>query len=158
MEIINIEAEERKAGNIARLALRQSLLNQIQSTFKRRTGTLEETNVTARFKDARLDRLVLVSPRYSFQQHFGSRLVGTQKTTERKGAAVKSFKRHLKGKVSQVSGHERKGGFVRAMKKNEPYTATNHIAKALKQTNALEDLATAIGKNRIVLVTSQIEF
>lgn len=158
MEKVDIEAEERKAGSIARAALKASLLNQIKSTFNRRTGTMEKSTVLARYKGGHLDRLTLNMPRYSFQSHFGSTLAGTQKATERKGTSVKSFQRHLEGKVSQVSAHDRKGGNVSAMKKNEPYKATNHIAKALNQTNALENLATALGNNRIVLITSQINF
>jgi hypothetical protein len=97
-------------------------------------------------------------PRYSFQQHFGSSLTGTQKATERKGASVKSFQRHLEGIVTDVKSHERRGGSVSAMRKNIKYGAHNHISRALKQTNALKNLATDLGKNRIVLITSQIEF
>ncbi|WP_222616889.1 hypothetical protein [Flavobacterium kayseriense] len=158
MENVNIEAEERKAGRIAAAALKASLINQIKNTFNRRTGALEKSTVLARYKSARLDRLVLNSPRYSFQTHFGSSLPGTQKATARKATSVKSFQRHLEGKVSQVQAHERKGGRVSAMRKNEPYRATNHIAKALNQSNALENLATALGNNRMVLITSQINF
>ena len=158
MEKVDIEAEERKAGSIARLALKASLINQIKSTFDRRSGALEKTTVNAKYKNGSLDRLTISSPKYSFTQHFGSSLTGTQKATERKGTSVKSFERHLEGLAVQVKSHDRKGTSVRAMRKNEPYKATSHISKALNQTNALENLATAIGKNRIVLVTSQIDF
>ena len=158
MEIVNIEAEERKAGSIARVALKASLINQIKRTFHRRTGTLEKSTVNANYKVGRLDRLTLNMPRYSFQQHFGSSLTGTQKETERKGTSVKSFQRHLEGMVSEVKSHDRKGGSVRAMRKNIKYGAHDHISRALKQTNALEKLATALGKNRAVLITSQIDF
>lgn len=159
MEIVNIEAEERKAGKIAAAALKASLINQIKITFHRgKTGMMEKSTVLPRYKDARLDRLVLQMPRYSFQQHFGSSLTGTQKETERKGTTVKSFQRHLEGMVTEVKSHDRRGGSVRAMRKNIKYGAHDHISRALKQTNALENLATALGKNRIVLITSQIDF
>lgn len=158
MEIINIEAEERKAGNIARTALKASLINQIKRTFHRRSGTLEKSTVNANYKVGRLDRLTLNMPRYSFQQHFGSSLTGTQKETKRKGTSVKSFKRHLEGVVTEVKSHNRKGGSVRAMRKNIKYGRHDHITRALKQTPALENLATALGKNRMVLITSQIDF
>jgi hypothetical protein len=158
MEPINIEAEERKAGNIAKNALKVSLITQIQGSFHRRSGGMEESTVNSQMKDGRLDRLVINTPKYSFTQHFGTSLTGTQKPTERKGASVKSFQRHLEGKVSSVSAHVRTGGSVKAFNKNIDYKASNHIAKALKQTNALEVLATSLGENRIVLVTSQINF
>jgi hypothetical protein len=158
MERVDIEAEERKAGSIARAALKASLINQIKRTFHRRTGTLEKSTVNANYKVGRLDRLTLNMPRYSFQQHFGSSLTGTQKETERKGTTVKSFQRHLEGMVTQVESHDRKGGPVSAMRKNIKYSAHDHISRALKQTPALENLATALGKNRMVLITSQIDF
>jgi hypothetical protein len=158
MEKVDIEAEERKAGKIAAAALKASLINQIKRTFHRRTGTMEKSTVLPRYKDARLDRLVLQMPRYSFQQHFGSSLTGTQKATERKGTSVKSFQRHLEGLVTQVESHDRSGGPVKAMRKNIKYSAHDHISRALKQTAALENLATALGKNRMVLITSQIDF
>jgi hypothetical protein len=47
-------------------------------TFHRRTGTLLKSTVNANYKVGRLDRLTLNMPRYSFQQHFGSSLTGTQ--------------------------------------------------------------------------------
>jgi hypothetical protein len=158
MDTINIEAEERKAGNIAKNALKTSLVTQIKNTFGRRSGELEKSTVNSRMKDGRLDRLVLNMPHYSFKAHFGSSLTGTQKATERKGASVKSFQRHMEGKVTSVSAYERKGGIVKAFNKNIDYKAHNHIAKALNQTNALEVLATSLGNNRMVLITSQIDF
>jgi formamidopyrimidine-DNA glycosylase len=158
MDIINIETEERKAGNIAKNALKASLVTQIKNTFHRRSGELEKSTVNSRMKDGRLDRLTINSPHYSFKQHFGSRLTGTQKATERKQASVKSFQRHLEGKTSSVSAHTRMGGAVKALNKNIDYKAHNHIAKALNQTNALEVLATSLGNNRMVLITSQIDF
>lgn len=158
MAIIDIEAEERKAGSIARTALKASLLNQIRNTFKKRSGSLEKTNVTARYKSARLDRLTIQSPKYSFTQHYGSTKTGTQKATERKATNVKSFSRFLAGNTATVKSHDRKGGSVAAFNKNEPYKATDHLSRALKQTNALEVLATSLGQNRITNITSQIDF
>lgn len=158
MADIDIEALERKAGNVARTALKASLINQIQRTFHRRTGNLLKSTVLARYKDGRLDRLVLNSPKYSFTQHFGSSLPGTQKPTERKGTNVKSFQRHLEGMVTDVKAHERKATSVRGFNKNEPYNAHDHLSRALKQTPALENLATALGNHRAVLIASQIDF
>lgn len=158
MAEINIEAEERKAGNIARTALKASLINQIQRTFHRRKGNLLKSTVLARYKDGRLDRLVLNSPKYSFTEHFGSSLSGTQKPTERKATSVKSFQRHLEGMVTEVKAHERKATSVKGFNKNEPYAARDHLSRALKQTPALENLATALGNHRAVLIASQIDF
>lgn len=158
MEKVDIEAHERKAGKTAAAALKASLINQIRRTFHRRTGTMEKSTVLARYKNARLDRLVLQTPRYSFQQHFGSTLTGTQKATERKATAIKSFQRHLEGMVTQVKAHERSGGPVSAMRKNIKYGTHDHLTRALKQTNALKALANDLGQNRIVLISSQIDF
>jgi hypothetical protein len=158
MDTINIEAEERKAGNIAKNALKTSLVTQIKNTFHRGSGELEKSSVSSRMKEGRLDRLTINSPHYSFKQHFGSSLTGTQKATERKGTSVKSFQRHLEGKTIPVSAYNRAGGTVKSFNKNIDYKAQNHIAKALNQTNALEVLATSLGNNRMVLITSQIDF
>ena len=158
MAIIDIEAEERKAGGIARTALKASLLNQIKRTFHKRSGTLLKSTVNARYKEARLDRLTISSPKYSFTQHYGSSKTGTQKATERKATSVKSFQRHLEGMVTAVKSHERSASSVKAFNKNEPYNAHDHLSRALKQTNALEVLATSLGQNRITNITSQIEF
>lgn len=154
----NFESEERKAANIARSALKASFLSQIRRTFHRRSGTMEKSTVNTRFRIGRLDRIVLKSPRYSFQSHFGSSKKGTQKASQRKGASVKSFRRRTHNKTVEVHSHSRKGGSVVAFNKNRRYNARNHIARALKQTNALEVLATSLGNNRIVLITSQIDF
>ncbi|MFW0737572.1 hypothetical protein [Flavobacterium sp. T12S277] len=156
--IINFEVEEKKAGNIARSALKTSYLNQVRTTFKRHLGNLEKSNFSARYREGRLDRLVLVTPGYSFKSHFGSSKTGAQKESNRKSSNVKSFSRHTNGKTIQISAHLRKGGTVKAFNKNRDYTATDHISKALRATNALENLATALGNNRIVVVTSQIDF
>jgi hypothetical protein len=158
MEGINFEAEERKAGSIARAALKASLISQIKNTFHTRSGALEKSTVNSRMKEGRLDRLVIASPKYSFTQHFGSSKTGSQKATERKGSSVNSFQRHLDGKISSVRAYERTGGAVKSFNKNIDYKAHDHIAKAMNQTNALEVLATSLGENRIVLIASQINF
>jgi hypothetical protein len=158
MAIIDIEAEERKAGSVARAALRSSLLNQIKKTFSKRSGALEKSTVNARYKVGRLDRLVINTPKYSFTQHYGSSKTGTQKETSRKATSVKSFSRFIAGNTATVKAHDRKGGSVTAFNKNEPYKATDHISRAFKQTNALEVLATSLGQNRITNITSQIDF
>ncbi len=158
MADIDIEALERKAGNVARTALKASLINQIQRTFHRRTGTLLKSTVLARYREGRLDRLVLNTPKYSFTEHFGSDKSGTQKPTERKGSSVKTFQRHLEGKTTTVKSYDRAGGSVVGFNKNEPYGAHNHLSRALKQTPALENLATALGNHRAVLIASQIDF
>ena len=155
---INIEAQEKKAAAKARVALKSSIINQIRATFKKRSGNLEKSNATTRFKDARLDRLTIQSPRYSFTQHYGSNKTGSQKATTRSGGEVRSFDRFLNGKNQSVKSHRRNTTTVKAFNKNEPYRATNHLGKALRQTNALETLATELGENRITNITSQIEF
>lgn len=156
--VINFEVEEKKAGSIARSALRSSYLNQVRGTFQRRSGNLEKSNFNTRYRDGRLDRLVLVTPGYSFKSHFGSTKTGTQKESHRNDSSVKSFTRHINGESIQITSHLRKGGTVKAFNKNRDYRATDHISKALKSTSALETLATALGNNRIVLITSQIDF
>jgi hypothetical protein len=42
--------QRKEAGSIARVALKASLLNQIKTTFTRRSGDLEKSNVSARYK------------------------------------------------------------------------------------------------------------
>jgi ABC-type lipoprotein release transport system permease subunit len=155
---INFDSEEKKAGNKAAAALRSALRAQIKSDFQSRSGAMERSNVTARFKEGNLDRLVMHSPHYSFTEHFGSSLTGTQKQTVRSGSTVRSFQRHIKGETSFVQAHTRSGGNVKAFRKNIHYKAKNHIAEALKSTEALNALATELGNNRIVLITSQIDF
>lgn len=155
----NFEIAERKAGNIARTALKSAYLSQISRTFKRgKTGKLEKSTVTARYRQGRLDRFAIMTPQYSFQEHFGSSKSGNQKSSQRNGADVKSFIRHLSHKRSNVRAHHRDGGTVDGFNKRRRYTAKNHIAKALNNTNALEVLATSLGENRIIMVTSQIRF
>lgn len=158
MEAFNFLEEEKQAANIARKALKASLISEIKRSFNRRSGALEKSNVTSRFKEGRLDRLVINTPKYSFTQHYGSEKSGTQKPTERKGTNVKSFQRHLEGMVSEVKAHERKGGSVVGFNKNEPYNAHDHLGRALKQNNALETLATSLGQSRATLITSKIRF
>jgi hypothetical protein len=69
-------------------------------------------------------------PRYSFQQHFGSSLTGTQKQEERSICQVIS--KTFGGIVTDVKSHERRGGSVSAMRKTYKYGAHNHISRALK--------------------------
>ncbi|NRT11544.1 hypothetical protein [Flavobacterium sp. 14A] len=152
------EAEERKAGRKAAATLRNDFRVLIRNSFKSRSGKLEKSTVTARYKEARLDRLVISQPAYSFQSHFGSTKSGTQGATNRKGADVKGFTRHINGKTVQVSSYNRTGGQVKAFNKNRNYAAYNHIARALQSTKALETLATDLGNNRITQITSQINF
>lgn len=158
MENRNIEAEERKAGSKAARELRGALRSEISSVFKRRTGGLDKSNVTARYRDARLDRLVITSPHYSFKEHFGSSLSGNTPGHSRKPGNVKSFQRHLAGRTIPVAAHTRSGGAVASHNKGRNYESRNHIAKALNTSNALEELATALGNNRIVDITSRITF
>jgi len=159
MDKSNFQAEERKAGNKAAAALRGAFRSKIQSTFHRRTGAMQDkSTVTPRYRDGVLDRLVLASPRYSFIHHFGSTKTGKTGSLQRDGADVKSFTRHLEGMVRQVSAHKRSGGFVVAHNKGIDYKSKNHISEALKATNALEVLATELGENRIVNISSQIDF
>lgn len=155
---LNFESEERKAGRKAATALRNDIRNQIKRSFDRRSGNLEKSTVTSRYKDARLDRLVLNMPRYSFQSHFGSTKTGTQKQTTRKSGEVKAFVRHVQGKTINISSHTRSGGSVVGFNKKINYKAYNHIARALATTRSLENLATDLGNNRAVLITSQINF
>jgi len=135
MQDANFEAKERAAALKAAAGLRAAYRTQIKSTFNRgKSGKLEKSTFTPRFRDGRLDRLVLVSPHYSFKNHFGSTKKGT------------------------TPAHSRNGHPVKAHTKNRNYNAFNHIALAFKSTNALEQLATDLGENRIVLITSQIQF
>lgn len=155
---LNFEAEERKAGRKAATTLRKDIRSQIQRFFHERSGDLAKSTVTSRYKDGQLDRLVLNMPRYSFQSHFGSTKTGIQKPTSRKGAEVKGFQRHVKGKTIDVQSYTRSGGNVVGFNKNRNYRAYNHIARVLQQTKALEVLATDLGNNRAILITSQIDF
>lgn len=150
--------KERIAGNKAASSLRGSFRSKIKQVFQSRSGAMEKSNVTARYRDGFLDRLILASPKYSFTKHFGSTLSGTTKATDRKEASVNSFVRHINGTTMQVSAHNRKATHVAAHVKGINYKSTNHIAEALKETNALEQLATDLGENRIVDIASQIDF
>jgi len=160
MDNNDFEAKERLLGNAAAKALTASFRNQIKKTFDRRTGELDKTNVRARYKEGRLDRLVVNSPRYSFTTHFGSDKKGDTGETNRKGTEVRSFSRHLKNSVMDrdVKAHSRTGGTVKAHVKGIDYKATDHIAKAFRATNALNVLATQLGSSRAVLIVSQIDF
>lgn len=134
MQDSNFEAKERAAAIKATVALRAAYRSQATSTFKRKSGKLEKSTFSPRYRVGRLDRIVLNSPHYSFKNHFGSTKKGVTPAHERKGKPVKS---HLK---------------------NRTYKGYNHIALALKAANALEQLATDLGQNRAVLITSQIDF
>lgn len=160
MENTNFEAQERKAGAKAASQLRAALRTEISSVFNRRSGALSKSTVGARYKDGALDRLVVTTPHYSFKEHFGSSLTGTTPTHARGGANVRSFQRYMGGglKVRQVAAHQRSGGAVASHVKGRSYESRNHIANALNATNALQELATALGTNRIVDITSQITF
>lgn len=160
MASTSFQAEERKAASRATRALTASFRAKIKSVFDRRSGKLEETNVRSRFRDGGLDRLVVNSPYYSFMNHFGSGKAGNTPTHSRGGANVRSFQRFMGGglQTRQVQAHSRSGGSVAAHIKGIQYKGHNHIADALQSTNALEQLATDLGENRIVNVVSQIQF
>lgn len=162
MENTDLEAFEKKIGGAAAKALTASLRDQIQKTFDRRTGTgsLDKSVFNARYKDGRLDRLVMNSPVYSFTSHFGSDKKGNTAATNRKATEVRSFSRHLKKSVVEhpVKSHSRKGGAVKAHIKGIEYKAKNHIAKAFRATNALNVLSTNLGTSRAIIITSQIDF
>ncbi len=158
METQDIAQFERKAGQTASIILTASLRSHIGSTFKRRTGAMAKTNVKPRYKDGRLDRLIINSPHYSFKHHFGSVKKGKTMSTRRRESQIKAFTRHIGSVTIAVKAHKRKGGHVSSHVKNIDYKATNHIAKSLQTTNALENLATTLAENRAVLITSQIDF
>ena len=156
----DFEAKEKLLGNAAAKALTASFQNQIKKIFDRRSGNLDKTNVRPRYKEGRLDRLVISSPKYSFTTHYGSSKKGTTPETTRKGSDVRSFSRHLENSVmdNQVKAYHRSGGTVKAHVKGIDYKATNHIVKAFRATNALNVLATQLGSSRAVLIVSQIDF
>jgi hypothetical protein len=154
----DFQAHEKKAGSAAARSLAASLKSEINSVFKRRSGTMAKSGVTARYKEGRLDRLVLNSPHYSFKQHFGSSKTGVTDVTLRKVTSVSSFSRQIEGKIQTVAAHTRSGGSVARHNKNINYKSTDHIAKALNRTNALQTLATELAENRMVEITSQISF
>ena len=157
MEDFNFEASEKKAGAKAARIITSAVRSTVSSHFERRSGEMEKSRASARYKVGHLDRLVLFSPHYSFKSHFGSTKPGATKANHRKDANVRSFERHYKGKLQTVAAHHRSGGAVAAHVKGIDYKSTNHIAEALNATNALEQLATDLGVNRIVKITSQID-
>jgi hypothetical protein len=67
----NWQELERRAATRAAAALRSSMRSVIGETFTKRSGQMEESNVSARFKNGLVDRLVITSPRYSFIEHYG---------------------------------------------------------------------------------------
>lgn len=160
MDNNNLEAHEKKIGAAAARALKASFLNQIKKTFDSRTGALEKTNVRARYREGRLDRLIINSPKYSFTTHYGSAKKGDTKQTNRSPTAVRSFARHLENSVvdHQVKAHSRAGGTVKAHIKGINYKATDHIAKVFRATNALDVLATELGNSRAVKILSQFDW
>lgn len=160
MENNDFEAHEKKIGSAAARALSASFRNQIKKSFDRRTGALEKTNVRARYKEGRLDRLTINSPKYSFTTHYGSAKKGTTKETNRRSTEVRSFARHLENSVidHEVKAHSRAGGKVKAHIKGINYRATDHIAKAFRATNALDVLATELGSSRAVKILSQFDW
>lgn len=157
-ENFDFQAHEKKAGSAAARALSASLKSEINSVFKRRSGAMAKSGVTTRYKDGRLDRLVLNSPHYSFKHHYGSTKSGVTGVTLRKATSVSPFVRHLNGQGVFVSAFNRSGGAVARHNKNIDYKSTDHIAKALKKTNALESLATELAENRMVEITSNFNF
>jgi len=154
----DFQRKEKSAGRKATASLGTALRSEIGSTFNRQTGSMEESRFSSKFRDGRLDRIVLTSPHYSFKSHFGSSLSGQTKGFQRKAANVKSFVRHVRGVAQTVEAHTREGGSVRSFTKNRTYKAYNHISSALNATPALQNLATALGENRIVDIVSQIHF
>lgn len=151
-------AEERKAGNKAATSLRSSLRSAIKSRFHSRSGAMDKSTFTTKYRDGHLDRLTLMSPHYSFKLHYGSTLHGQTGETNRRETNVREFVRKIKGKEQKVAAYKRRATTVKAHTKGINYKSYNHIAIALKSTNALEQLATDIGQNRAVEITSQIDF
>jgi hypothetical protein len=158
MQDPNFEAKERAAGLKAAAALRGAYRNIVKSTFKRKSGTEEKSNFSPRFREGRLDRIVMQAPHYSFKKHYGSTKTGTNKASKRSAHAVKAHTRQYEGMVRTVRAHNRRATTVGPYKKNIDYKAYNHIAMALKASNALNQLATELGQNRIISITSQIDF
>lgn len=150
--------KERISGNKAARALQQSFRSKIAEIFKKDTGESLKSTFSARYREGRLDRLVLKAPHYTFKQHYGSILTGTTPSTHRKETIVSAFTRYVNGEAQEVVTHRRRATQVKAHIKGIDYKATNHIAEALRKTSALETLATELGENRIVLITSQIDF
>lgn len=152
------EALEQKAARVASSTLQAALRSQIGTAFKRRTGMLENTGVRSVFRDGRLDKLTISSPHYSFKLHFGSVKTGKNKGLDRKGGSVRAYTRVVLNKTQRIENYRRSGSRVIAHDKKIDYKAHNHIAKALTSTSALQDLATALGNNRAVQISSQISF
>jgi hypothetical protein len=158
-EFKDIVKAERKAARRASNLLKSAIRSQISKTFTRRTGKMDESTVTPRYDNTGLlDRISLESPVYSFQLHFGSTKKGKQGSTTRKLSYVRDYARVLHGKTQFMAAHRRRGGRVAPMNKNIEYKAYDHIGKAMKSTNALQQLATDIAENRAVNITSQIDF
>jgi glutamate racemase len=150
--------KEHESGRKASALLTSSIRSKTKSLFKKRSGKMDLSRFSPRYRDGRLDRIVLSAPHYSFKEHFGSALKGTTPVTNRSAGNVKEFKRTVKGEQQTVKSHIRKAASVKAHIKGINYKAKNHIAQALKETNALTQLATELGEHRAVLIASQITF
>lgn len=158
-QVQDFMSQERAAGKKAASSLRANFRSEIKSTFQRRSGALGKTTVSSKYRNQGLDRLTLTTPHYSFKLHFGSSKQGDQKETTRSGSEVKSFRRHLKGSSIIVSSFPRRGGKVSAHKKNETYNPHGHLSRAMsKSQSALETLASELAENRIIQITSKINF
>lgn len=161
MQDQDFQALEKKAGSQAASSLRAAFRSEIKSTFKRRSGKLEKSNVSPRYRDGQLDRLVLSSPRYSFQSHFGSNKTGDTSETTRAGSNVRPFRRRRKdsGVSHDVKSFYRSGTKVDSHDKKMKYKSYNHLSAALRKSqSALEKLATDLSENRAVEIMSKIKF
>lgn len=159
MQTPNIQSLERKAGSAAANSLRAAFRVSIKTTFKRRSGAMEKSNVSAKYRDGNLDRLVHTAPHYSFKSHFGSTKTGTTPALSRSGASVKSFSRHINGKTVPVNSFSRSGGQVTNHRKGMRYKAYGHLSNAMRAAQpALEKLATELADNRAIIVVSKIDF
>lgn len=156
-QIVN-EQKEREAGQRAAVALKTALRAKIGSTFKKRSGLLSKSTVSAKYREGRLDRLTIQSPHYSFKLHFGAAQKAKTPSFDREQHDVNSFSRVVSGKNQTVKAHKRKNSKISAHAKGVKYKAYNHIADAIKSSNALEVLATELSENRAVKISSQINF
>lgn len=147
---------EKQAGQRASSLLGRELRSEISSVFKKETGQMEKSNVTPRYRDGRLDRLVLTSPHYSFKLHYGSVKSGKTKTKVRSGGPVRAHVRQYEGMVRTVRAHVRKRSIIPQHNKNIDYKGYNHIAQAIKKSNVMEVLATDLAENRAVDIVSKI--
>lgn len=158
-ETNNWQDKENRSGRKAAALLKNALRSRISQKFKRRSGAMDRTNVSAIFRQGRLDRLAITSPKHSFIQHFGySEPNENVKATTRKPGFVKSYFRDGVMTGRSVRNYSRKGGFVSHYTRNISNENKDHISDALNSSNILENLASELGENRAVFVTSQINF